>query len=66
MRSDVNQEDELMDYINDTFQYSYHCHEATLSFGYALNKTMSGKLIRTHERVKVIRVLSQILLEMRH
>ena len=33
----------LMEYINYTFPYSYHCHEATLSFAYSLNKVIAGK-----------------------
>ena len=32
----------LMEYINFTFPYSYHCHEATLSFAYALNQIIAG------------------------
>ena len=65
----MNQGIDLMEYIDNTFQYSYHCHEATLLFAYALNKAMSGKFLlftRTHERVKSDEILSQILLEMRH
>ena len=32
----------LMEYLNYTFTYSYHCHEATVAFAYALNKTIAG------------------------
>ena len=31
-----------MEYINNFFPYSYHCHEGTLLFAYALNKVIAG------------------------
>ena len=45
-----------MNYTNvsgDPFEYSYHCHEGTLAFAYALNLTIAGEvyescLIGTH------------------
>ena len=43
---DINQEINLTDYVDrdaDPFVYSYNCHEATLAFAYALNKTIAGK-----------------------
>lgn len=43
VNSDINKNIGIREYVNNPFQYSYHCHEATLSFAYALNKTISGK-----------------------
>ena len=43
---DINQEIDLTSYVvrgPDPFVYSYNCHEATLAFAYALNKTIAGK-----------------------
>ena len=43
---DINQEIDLTSFVNDSadpFIYSYTCHEATLAFAYALNKTIAGK-----------------------
>ena len=42
----INQEIDLTNYVDrseDLFVYSYTCHEATLAFAYALDKTIAGK-----------------------
>ena len=42
----INQEIDLASYVDsseDPFVYSYNCHEATIAFAYALNKTIAGK-----------------------
>ena len=42
---DINQQINLTSYVDvneDPFVYSYICHEATLAFAYALNKTIAG------------------------
>ena len=36
---DINQNINLTE---DVFSYAYHCHEATLTFVYALNQTIAG------------------------
>ena len=36
---DINQNINL---AKDVFDYSYHCHEATLAFAYTLNQTIAG------------------------
>ena len=46
----INQDIDLISFVNhsaDPFIYSYTCHEATLAFAYALNKTIAGKYIRS-------------------
>lgn len=44
--SDYNQNNELTEYTDFVFPYAYHCHEATLAFAYALNKTIAGKTFK--------------------
>ena len=41
MDRDINQK--ILDSNEDLFVYSYNCHEATIAFAYALNKTIEGK-----------------------
>ena len=44
----INQDIDLTNYTShsaDPFVYSYHCHEATLAFAYALNNTITGKYL---------------------
>lgn len=43
--SDYNQNNDIMEYTDFVFPYAYHCHEATLAFTYALNKTIAGKCL---------------------
>ena len=47
LERDINKDINLASYINvdDFFIYSYSCHEGTLAFAYALNKTIAGKCI---------------------
>lgn len=45
---DINQAIDLPSFVNhstDPFIYSYSCHEATLAFAYALDKTIAGKYL---------------------
>ena len=45
---DINQEIDLANYVDGSenpFVYSYNCHEATIAFAYALNKTIAGKCL---------------------
>ncbi|CAI8020636.1 Gamma-aminobutyric acid type B receptor subunit 1 [Geodia barretti] len=41
VQSDYNENNRLMEYSDYIFPYAYHCHEATLTFAYALNKTVT-------------------------
>ncbi|CAI8057390.1 hypothetical protein GBAR_LOCUS31275, partial [Geodia barretti] len=41
VQSDYNKNNGLMEYSDYIFPYAYHCHEATLTFAYALNKTVT-------------------------
>ena len=41
--SDINQKINLTE---DVFIYAYHCHEATLTFAYALHKTIAGMYLK--------------------
>lgn len=43
---DINKEIELEKHIDEFFIYSYACHEGTLAFAYALNKTIAGKCLK--------------------
>ena len=46
MDRDINQKIDLTSYVDhneEPFVYSYNCHEATIAFAYALNKTIEGK-----------------------
>ena len=46
MSGDINNEIKLSEVIPDPsvpFLYAQHCHEATLTFAYALNKTITGQ-----------------------
>ena len=50
---EVNEEINLRSYIpdrSDPFYYAQHCHEATLAFAFALNKTINGE----HNHIAVI------------
>ena len=47
VQSDYNQNNSLADYTNFTFPYAYHCHEATLTFAFALRKTIKGTQLYT-------------------
>ena len=45
---EVNEEINLRSYIpdrSDPFYYAQHCHEATLTLAFALNKTINGEHI---------------------
>ena len=45
-REELNAEINLLSYIDsnpEPFYYAKHCHEASLAFAYALNKTITGK-----------------------
>ena len=39
---DVNDQNNLEEFIDYIFPYAYQCNEATLAFVYALNKTIAG------------------------
>jgi gamma-aminobutyric acid type B receptor len=41
VQSDYNENNTLMEYNDYVFPYAYHCHEATLTFAYSLNKTIT-------------------------
>ena len=46
VREELNVEINLLSYIDsnpEPFYYAKHCHEASLAFAYALNKTITGK-----------------------
>ena len=48
VKRDINKEINLPGFVDpseDIFVYSYICHEATLAFAYALNKTIAGKYL---------------------
>ena len=48
LERDINKDIELENFIDDFFIYAYACHEGTLAFAYALNKTIAGKYIHVH------------------
>ena len=41
---DINLSDFIPD-LSEPFYYAQHCHEATLAFAFALNKTIAGIFI---------------------
>ena len=45
LKEKINEDINLSSYIPDPsvpFYYAQHCHEATLAFAFALNKTITG------------------------